>query len=112
MFLSKRCLYSFGGYAQAQLRRVDNGLVREVPLEKQLEQMKKSMDVAMLKLEDKHLKQIDNYISYLSMTFDEEEVNETVAQIFLTLMYERPLLKNSLSNKAERFLYEAVFAIR
>jgi hypothetical protein len=61
----------------------------------------------MLKLEDKHIKQIDNYISYLSMTFDEEEVNETVAQIFLTLMYERPLLKNSLSNKAERFLYES-----
>lgn len=54
MFLSKKCLYSFGGYAQAQLRRVENGLVREVPLEKQLEQMKKSMDVAMLKLEDKN----------------------------------------------------------
>jgi predicted nucleotidyltransferase len=54
LFLSKRCLYSFGGYAQAQLRRIENSLARKMTQEEILQHMKRTMDVAMMKLEDKN----------------------------------------------------------
>lgn len=35
MFLSKKCYYTFGGYARQQLRRLDNKSMRELPQAKQ-----------------------------------------------------------------------------
>ena len=51
--LSKRCINTFGGYAVAQLRRLENALSRATP-EKRLEQIKQTMDVAIQKLKDKN----------------------------------------------------------
>jgi len=31
LFISQRCMYSFGGYAISQLRRLENGLIRKEP---------------------------------------------------------------------------------
>ena len=45
LFLSKKCLYSFGGYAQAQLRRIENSLARKMTLQEILAHMKKTMDI-------------------------------------------------------------------
>ena len=35
LFLSKKCFYTFGGYAHQQLRRLDNKSMRALPQEKQ-----------------------------------------------------------------------------
>lgn len=55
MFLSKRCINTFGGYATAQLRRVENALCHdEYPEEDKVKHIKATMDVAMTKLEEKN----------------------------------------------------------
>lgn len=54
LFLSKRCLYSFGGYAQAQLRRIEAGLARKLSQDEILKHMKKTMDIAIMKLENRN----------------------------------------------------------
>ena len=48
LFLSKKCLYSFGGYAQAQLRRIENSLARKMSLQEILAHMKKTMETSVL----------------------------------------------------------------
>lgn len=55
LFLSKKCVNSFGGYATAQLRRLENALCHDsYPEEEKVKHMKATMDVAMQKLEDKN----------------------------------------------------------
>lgn len=55
IFLSKRCINTFGGYANSQLRRVENALCHDsYDEEKALEHIRNSMEVAMTKLEEKN----------------------------------------------------------
>lgn len=55
LFLSKRCINTFMGYATAQLRRLENFLaVTEYTQEEKNKYIKQTMDVAMTKLEDKN----------------------------------------------------------
>ena len=63
LFLSKKCLYSFGGYAQAQLRRIENSLARKMTQQEILQHMKKTMDIAMLKLKDRNKLFFDESLS-------------------------------------------------
>lgn len=51
--LSKRCINTFGGYAVAQLRGLENALSKATP-EKRLEQIKDTMNVAIQKLKSKN----------------------------------------------------------
>lgn len=54
-FLSKKCIHTFGGYATAQLRRLENALCHDsYPEEDKVKHIKATMDVAMDKLEDKN----------------------------------------------------------
>ncbi|WP_300924574.1 DNA polymerase beta superfamily protein [uncultured Clostridium sp.] len=55
LFLSKKCINTFGGYANAQLRRIENSLCHdEYPEEEKVKHIKQTMDVAMTKLEEKN----------------------------------------------------------
>lgn len=55
MFLSKRCIKTFGGYAIAQLRRLENALCHDsYAQEDKVKHIRQTMEVAMAKLEDKN----------------------------------------------------------
>lgn len=55
MFLSKRCINTFGGYANAQLRRLENSLSHDsYPEDEKVKHIKNCMDIAMTKLQDKN----------------------------------------------------------
>ena len=55
LFLSKKCIVTFMGYATSQLRRLENFLAEtEYTQEEKNRYIKQTMDVAMTKLEDKN----------------------------------------------------------
>lgn len=55
LFLSKKCIVTFMGYATSQLRRLENFLAEtEYTQEEKNKYIKQTMDVAMTKLEDKN----------------------------------------------------------
>lgn len=55
LFLNQRCIKTFKGYATAQLRRIEAALCHDsYSEEEQLKHIKDTMDVAMLKLEEKN----------------------------------------------------------
>jgi predicted nucleotidyltransferase len=54
-FLSKKCIVTFAGYATAQLRRLENALCHDSYSEEdKIKHIKATMEVAMLKLEEKN----------------------------------------------------------
>lgn len=83
LFLSKRCINTFGGYANAQLRRVENALCHDnYPEEDKVRHIKTTMDVAMAKLQEKNelffenavTTKIENDKLFLSMHFDNKPI--------------------------------------
>ena len=55
MFLSKKCINTFGGYATAQLRRLENALCHDNYSEKdKVKHIEQTMNVAMSKLEEEN----------------------------------------------------------
>lgn len=83
LFLSKRCINSFGGYANAQLRRVENALCHDnYSLEDKVRHIKSTMDVAMSKLQEKNeiffenaiTTKIENDKLLLSIHFDNKPI--------------------------------------
>lgn len=55
LFLSKRALYSFGGYANQQLNRLENALARDIlSQEKKEEHIRRSMENAVKSFEDRY----------------------------------------------------------
>ena len=83
LFLSKRCINSFGGYANAQLRRVENALCHDsYSPEDKVKYIKSTMDVAMSKLQEKNeiffenaiTTKIENDKLFLSIHFDNKPI--------------------------------------
>lgn len=83
LFLSKRCINTFGGYANAQLRRVENALCHDsYPEEDKVRHIKTTMDVAMAKLQEKNELFFENAVTtkikndklFLSMHFDNKPI--------------------------------------
>ena len=57
MFLSKKCIHTFGGFAKAQLNRIENALSHDsVSEEQQIKHLKNSMDLALDKLKCDNIK--------------------------------------------------------
>lgn len=90
MFLSRKCLYTFGGYANAQLRRIENALCHdEYSQEDRVRHIKQTMDVAMNKLEEKNELFFNHSISttikddklYMSAHFDNVEIDKVRATL-------------------------------
>ena len=63
LFLSKKCVYSFGGYANSQLRRLDNKAVRLVSQSEREVHIRNSIENAAYTFRDKYF------------TFDEDAIN-------------------------------------
>lgn len=79
LFLSKKAIASFGGYATAQLRRLQNALARDsYPQKEKEEHILKSIKSQMMKLEDRYKQvtseEIKLYIDKSNKTDIEEEI--------------------------------------
>ena len=102
MFLSKKCLYTFGGYANAQLRRIENALCHdEYSQEDRVKHIKQTMDIAMNKLEEKNelffnkaiKTEIKNNKLYMSAHFDNVEIDKVRATLNDLLTIEKTFNK-------------------
>ena len=85
MFLSKRCINSFGGYAVAQLRRLENALCHDAYTEEeQNKHIRDTIEVAMSKLEEKNqifanhsiTTKLDNNKLLLSIHIDDQPIEQ------------------------------------
>lgn len=90
LFLSKKCINTFGGYANAQLRRIENSLCHdEYPEEEKVKHIKQTMDVAMTKLEEKNelffnkaiQTKVEDDKLYMSMNFKDVEIDKVRATL-------------------------------
>lgn len=62
MFLSKKAIYSFGGYANSQLRRLENKSVRSASQSKQEEHILKSIEHASFDFKERYAKTKDDAV--------------------------------------------------
>lgn len=80
LFLSKKCVHSFGGYANAQLRRLDNKAARLVSKSEQEVHILKSIENAAYSFRD-------NYFAYdddaIKLYIDKSEQEEYDTEIFM-----------------------------
>jgi predicted nucleotidyltransferase len=82
MFLSKKCFYTFGGYARQQLRRLDNKVMRELPQGKQEVHILNSIKNATYTFHEKYFEFDDDSI-YLYI--DESNREDFESEIFMDL---------------------------
>lgn len=84
LFLSKRCIRSFGGYATAQLKRLENGLARDRYVQKKKEEHILNNINSKLK----HLK--EQYVDYtktglIDLYLDKSQKEELEQEIFMNI---------------------------
>lgn len=80
LFLSKKCIHSFGGYANAQLRRLDNKAVRLVSQTEREHHILKSIENAAYAFKD-HYFQFDE--DDIKLYIDKSEQEEYDTEIFM-----------------------------
>lgn len=81
-FLSKRCFYTFGGYAQDQLRRLDNKSMREVSQDKQEAHILHSIENAMHAYREKYFEYPEDAIR---LYVDKSEREDMMSEIFMDI---------------------------
>lgn len=81
-FLSKRCFYTFGGYAQDQLRRLDNKSMRELPQDKQEVHILHSIENAMHTYREKYFEYPEDAIR---LYVDESDREGMLSEIFMDI---------------------------
>ena len=85
LFLSKRCIHSFGGYANAQLRRLDNKAARLVSQSQQEQHIFKSIEHASETFKERYFERDDDAIKlYIDKSHREEYDTEIFMDINLT----------------------------
>lgn len=80
LFLSKRCFYTFGGYARQQLRKLDNKTMRELPQSGQEVHILNSIKNAEFTFREKYFERPDDSIK-LYVDVSEQENMDT--EIFM-----------------------------
>ena len=65
LFLSKKAIHSFGGYATQQLRRLSNKAARKVPLDEQQQHILNSMKNAQYAFTDRYIRDCGDLVLYL-----------------------------------------------
>lgn len=84
LFLSKRCIYSFGGYANAQLRRLDNKAARLVSQTEHEHHILKSIEHASVAFKERFFEYDDDAIKlYIDKSTSEEYDSEIFMDINL-----------------------------
>jgi predicted nucleotidyltransferase len=81
-FLSKKCVHSFGGYANAQLRRLDNKAARLVSQSEQEVHILKSIENASYTFKDAYFSYDDDAIK---LYIDKSEQEEYDTEIFMDI---------------------------
>lgn len=85
MFLSKKCYYTFGGYARQQLRRLDNKSMRELPQGKQEIHILNSIKNAEYTFHEKYFQFDDDAIKlYVDKSHREDFESEIFMDVHLT----------------------------
>lgn len=85
LFLSKRCIHSFGGYANAQLRRLDNKAARLVSQSQQEQHILKSIENAAYTFKEQYFAYDDDAIKlYIDKSEQEEYDTEIFMDVHLT----------------------------
>ena len=82
LFLSKKCIHSFGGYANAQLRRLDNKAARLVSQSEQEMHILKSIENASYTFKDTYFSYDDDAIK---LYIDKSEQEEYDSEIFMDI---------------------------
>lgn len=80
LFLSKLCMYSFGGYANAQLRRLSNRVVGSLPQSKQEQHILNSIEHARFTFPEKYSFYSDDAIR---LYLDESNSDDMDTEIFM-----------------------------
>jgi predicted nucleotidyltransferase len=85
LFLSKKCIYSFGGYANQQLRRLDNKANRLVTQSEQERHLFKSIEHASITFKERYFTMDDDAIRlYIDKSDREEYDTEIFMDVNLT----------------------------
>ena len=82
LFLSKKCIHSFGGYANAQLRRLDNKAARLVTQSEQEVHILKSIENASYTFKNEYFSYDDDAIK---LYIDKSEQEEYDTEIFMDI---------------------------
>lgn len=82
LFLSKKCIHSFGGYANAQLRRLDNKAVRLVSQSEREAHILHSIENAAYSFKDKYFQLDDDMIK---LYIDKSEQEEYDTEVFMDI---------------------------
>lgn len=82
LFLSKKCIHSFGGYANAQLRRLDNKAVRLVSQSEREVHILHSIENAAYTFKDKYFQLDDDMIK---LYIDKSEQEEYDTEVFMDI---------------------------
>lgn len=82
LFLSKKCIHSFGGYANAQLRRLDNKAVRLVSQSEREVHILNSIENAAYTFKDKYFQLDDDMIK---LYIDKSEQEEYDTEVFMDI---------------------------
>jgi predicted nucleotidyltransferase len=82
LFLSKKCVYSFGGYANSQLRRLDNKAVRLVSQSEREVHIRNSIENAAYTFRDKYFTFDEDAIK---LYIDKSEQEEYDTEIFMDI---------------------------
>ena len=82
IFLSKKCFYSFGGYARQQLSRLENKSMRELPQEKQEIHILNSVKNAKDSFKEKFFEFEDDDIK---LYVDDSQREDMVTEIFMDI---------------------------
>lgn len=82
LFLSKKCIHSFGGYANAQLRRLDNKAVRLVSQSEREVHILHSIENASYSFKDKYFQLDDDMIK---LYIDKSEQEEYDTEVFMDI---------------------------
>ena len=82
LFLSKKCIYSFGGYANQQLRRLDNKAARLVSQSEQEQHVLRSIEHASVTFKDRYFEKDDDAIK---LYIDKSDRDEYDTEIFMDI---------------------------
>lgn len=78
LFLSKKCIYSFGGYANQQLRRLDNKAVRLVSQSEQEKHILNSIENASYTFKDQFFSYDEDHVKLYIDKSDREEYDTEI----------------------------------
>ena len=92
MFLSKRCIHSFGGYANSQLRRLENLSCRYVEQDKHEKYILDSIENASVDFKERYFSESEN--DFVKLYIDKAVNPEMTSEIFMDVSFKHYPLRD------------------